>query len=80
MYLFYGSCPIKYFKERVKTGKLTFLYSERWFKRGWVNMFSPRLIKQMLFYHLHCHRNRYIYWEQEAMRLMISIKCWLFVV
>ena len=52
----YGSCPIKYFKERVKTGKLTFLYSERWFKRGWVNVFSPRLIKQMLFYHLHCHR------------------------
>ena len=51
----YGSCPIEYFKERVKTGKLTFLYSERWFKRGWVNIFSPRLIQQMLFYHLHCH-------------------------
>lgn len=51
----YGSCPIAYFKERVKTGKLTFLYSERWLKRGWVNLFSPRLVKQMLFYHTHCH-------------------------
>ena len=53
--MIYGAAPIEYLRHRVKTGKLTFLYSERWFKRGWVNVFSPRLLRQQLFYHLHCH-------------------------
>ena len=53
--MIYGAAPIEYLRHRVKTGKLTFLYSERWLKRGWVNIFSPRLLRQQLFYHLHCH-------------------------
>ena len=53
--MIYGAAPIEYLRHRVKTGKLTFLYSERWFKRGWANVFSPRLLRQQLFYHLHCH-------------------------
>ncbi len=53
--MIYGAAPIEYLRHRVKTGKLTFLYSERWLKRGWVNLLSPRLLRQQLFYHLHCH-------------------------
>lgn len=53
--MIYGAAPIEYLRHRVKTEKLTFLYSERWLKRGWVNVFSPRLLRQQLFYHLHCH-------------------------
>lgn len=52
----YGAAPIEYLRHRVKTGKLTFLYSERWLKRGLKNILSPRLLQQQLFYHLHCHR------------------------
>lgn len=51
----YGAAPIGYLQRRVKTGKLTFIYSERWLKRGLVNMLSPRLLKQQWYYHLHCH-------------------------
>lgn len=53
--MIYGAAPIEYLRHRVKTGKLTFLYSERWLKRGWVNLLSPRLLRQQWFYHLHCH-------------------------
>lgn len=51
----YGAAPLSYLNERIKTGKLTFIYSERWLKRGLKNLLSPRLIKQQLFYHTHCH-------------------------
>ena len=56
----YGAAPLNYFIERVRTGKLTFLYSERWLKQGWKNFFSPNLIKQMFVYHTMCH-NKPIY-------------------
>lgn len=58
--MIYGATPIEYLRHRVKTGKLTFLYSERWLKRGWVNLLSPRLLQQQWFYHVHCH-NKPIY-------------------
>ena len=53
--MIYGAAPLRYLKERVKTGKLTFLYSERWLKRGWKNLLSPRLLQQQWFYHTRCH-------------------------
>lgn len=53
--MIFGAAPIEYLKERVKTGKLTFVYSERWFKRGILNLLSPRLLQQQWFYHIHCH-------------------------
>lgn len=53
--MIYGAAPLTYLKERVKTSKLTFLYSEHWFKQGWKNLFSPNLIKQMWLYHTKCH-------------------------
>ena len=33
------------------TDKLSFEVSERWLKRGWVNLFSPRLLKSLWYYH-----------------------------
>ena len=53
--MIYGAAPITFLKERVKTGKLTFIYSERWLKRGLLNLLSPRLLQQQWFYHTHCH-------------------------
>lgn len=40
-------------KQRLKAGKLTFEFGERWFKRGLLNIFSPRLLKSQLYYHLY---------------------------
>ena len=47
------SCPEawKYEVLRAKTGKLTFDVSERWLKRGWLNLASPRLLKYFWYYH-----------------------------
>lgn len=53
--MIYGAAPIAFLKERVKTGKLTFMYSERWLKRGLFNLLSPRLLQQQWFYHTRCH-------------------------
>lgn len=46
------SCPesLPYQVIRAKTGKLTFDVSERWLKRGWLNLASPRLLKYLWFY------------------------------
>lgn len=47
------SCPEawKYEVIRAKTGKLTFDVSERWLKRGWLNLASPRLLKYFWYYY-----------------------------
>ena len=41
----YGAGNLDWERERAKTGKLSFEISERWFKRGFINILSPRLIK-----------------------------------
>lgn len=41
----YGAGNLDWERERAKTGKLSFEISERWFKRGYLNILSPRLIK-----------------------------------
>lgn len=41
----YGAGSLDWELERAKTGKLSFEISERWFKRGLLNVLSPRLIK-----------------------------------
>ncbi len=51
----FGAAPLFLVKERIKQGKLTFWYAERWLKKGWVNLLSPQLLKQQLFYHRYCH-------------------------
>ncbi len=58
--MIYGAAPIMYLKERVKTGKLTFVNSERWLKKGLFNLLSFNLIQQQLFYHTYCH-NKPVY-------------------
>lgn len=41
----YGAGNLDWERERAKTGNLSFEISERWFKRGYLNILSPRLIK-----------------------------------
>ena len=36
---------------RLRTGRLTFECGERWLKRGWLNLLSPRLLKAQWRYH-----------------------------
>lgn len=47
------SCPesLPYEVMRAKTGKLSFDVSERWLKRGWLNLASPRLLRYFWYYH-----------------------------
>ncbi|MBQ3176008.1 MAG: glycosyltransferase [Bacteroidales bacterium] len=47
----FGADSLNYQVERAKSGKLSFEVSERWLKRGLINVFSPRLLKNMWFYH-----------------------------
>lgn len=47
-------------KKRLDKGKLTFECGERWFKRGLINILSPRLIKSQIYYHLF-FRNKPLY-------------------
>ena len=53
--MIYGAAPLMYLRERIKTGKLTFIYSERWLKKGILNLLSPRLLKLQWFYHTYCY-------------------------
>lgn len=41
---------LEYEIARAKTNKLTFEVSERWLKRGWMNLFSPTIFKCFLAY------------------------------
>lgn len=51
--IFATSGVLKYERIRLKTGKLTFEFGERWLKRGLINLLSPRLIKHQLLYYLY---------------------------
>ena len=42
---------LKYGVAAAKMGKLCFEVSERWLKRGWINILSPRLLRNMWYYH-----------------------------
>ena len=47
----FGSASFNYQLERLRLGKLSFEVSERWLKRGLLNLFSPKLLKNMWYYH-----------------------------
>lgn len=53
--MIYAAAPLIYLRERIQTRKITFINSERWLKRGIINFLSPRLLKQLWFYHTRCH-------------------------
>lgn len=58
--LFGGPEALQYEVIRAKTGKLTFDVSERWLKRGLINVLSPRLIKYFWkYYTVFAHKNVY---------------------
>lgn len=56
----YGAGNLDWERERATTNKLAFEISERWFKRGVINLFSPRLWKWWFTYQLKL-RNRPFY-------------------
>lgn len=49
--LFAGNTVLKFFIKRAKAGKLSFEVGERWLKRGMINTISPRLLKNLWYYH-----------------------------
>ena len=55
-----GTAPEDYCEERLKEGKLTFRYSERPLKEGFIKFFIPRLTKKYIRMHLK-NRNKNIY-------------------
>lgn len=55
----FGAAPVLYLKERLKTGKLTFMVSERWLKRGVINILSPRLLKKLVVNYVYGHNKPY---------------------
>lgn len=51
-----GGCyPYDLIKARLDSGKIVFYYGERWLKRGWLNLFSPRLLRDQWYYHKFFH-------------------------
>lgn len=50
-----SSGELEYAIARAKTDKLTFDVSERWMKRGWINLFSPTIFKSFLAYWRYFH-------------------------
>jgi len=77
--MIYAAAPLIFLKERIRTKKITFINSERWLKRGFVNLLSPRLLKQQWYYHS-CCRNKPFYalcssaYAARDFRLMQSFK------
>lgn len=49
--IFAGTESLLFEIERMKKNKLSFEMSERWFKKGLISLFSPRLLKWLLAYH-----------------------------
>ncbi len=56
----FGASSLPYQVERMKLGKFSFEVGERWLKRGLLNILSPRLLKNMWYYHTLFH-NKQIY-------------------
>ena len=50
--IFSGVLALPFQKARMKLGRLSFDMSERWLKRGIINLFSPSIFKMFLSYHL----------------------------
>lgn len=50
--VFSGVLALPFQKERMRRGLLSFDMSERWLKRGILNLFSPPILKMFLAYHL----------------------------
>ena len=59
--VFSGVQALPFQKERMKLGLFSFDMSERWLKRGLINLFSPAILKMFLAYHFGCWSRKPIY-------------------
>lgn len=59
--VFSGVQALPFQKERMKLGLLSFDMSERWLKRGFINLFSPAILKMFLAYHIGGWKRKPIY-------------------
>lgn len=59
--VFSGLQALPFQKERMKRGLLSFDMSERWLKRGWVNLFSPVIFRMWLSYKMGGWRRKPLY-------------------
>lgn len=59
--VFSGLQALPFEKERMKRGLLSFDMSERWLKRGWVNLFSPVIFRMWLVYQMGGWRKKPLY-------------------
>lgn len=61
--VFFGANSFMYeiCRMNCSTPGLTFEVSERWLKKGWINLLSPRLLKNILYYHIHRWKNKPLY-------------------
>lgn len=59
--VFSGVQALPFQKERMKRGLLSFDMSERWLKRGFLNLFSPSILKMFVAYHLGGWRKKPLY-------------------
>ena len=59
--VFSGLPALPFEKERMKKGLLSFDMSERWLKRGWVNLFSPVIFRMWLAYKMGGWRKKPLY-------------------
>lgn len=59
--VFSGIESLPFQKERMKLGKLSFDMSERWLKRGIINIFSLNIFQQLIAYHLLGWKRKPIY-------------------
>ena len=55
-----GDAPDLYIEERLENNRLTFRYSERVFKKGYIHALDPRIIKSMITNHFK-YRNKNLY-------------------
>ena len=59
--IFSGVDSLLYQKERMKLGLLSFEMGERWFKRGWKSLASPRLLKWLSAYYMGGWKHKPLY-------------------
>ena len=52
---------LEYLRLRMAKGLLSFEVGERWLKRGWINILSPRLLKNLWYYHFYRWKDKPIY-------------------
>lgn len=70
----FGACSLFYAKERAKHSKnLSFYMSERWLKRGWINVLSPHFLKWELAYLLWF---KYSNWKMLCASAFAAIDFW----